>query len=109
VTKHARLSPLIAILVVLALVTPAFADTLVKNISLRQPAKLGAMELKPGDYRLEFDGAKVTLKKGAKVVAEAKGQWVDTKEKAPGDTFVVENGAISEVRVEGQSRVIKIQ
>lgn len=106
--KSVRFLQIIAVVLALALAAPVLADTISKSLSLREPAKLGGTELKAGEYWLVFDGAKLTLKKGKKVVAEAQAEWVDVKFEVRGDTFIVEKGAISEIRIEGRSRVIKI-
>jgi len=84
------------------------ADTFSKSLTLHDPAKLGGTELKAGDYWMVFDGAKVTLTKGKKVVAEAKGEWVEVKSKVEGDSIIIDNGAISEIRIGGHKRVIKV-
>jgi len=79
VSKTVRYLKILAVILGLAMAIPAIADTLSKGITLYNPAKLGGTELKAGDYWLVFDGAKVTLKQGKKVVAEAKAEWVEVK------------------------------
>ena len=107
-SKTMRYLLLLAVILGLALAMPAMADTLSKGITLYNPAKLGGTELKAGDYWLLFDGAKVTLKQGKKVVAEAKAEWVDVTTASQGDSIIVDNGAISEIRIGGRKRVIKV-
>jgi hypothetical protein len=109
VFKTVRFMQILAVVLGLALAAPAMADSISKGLTLHNPAKLGGTELKAGDYWLVFDGAKVTLKKGKKVVAEAKGEWVDVKFDIQGDSIIVDNGAISEIRIGGRKRVIKIR
>jgi hypothetical protein len=108
VSKTVRIIQILAVILGLALAIPAMADTLSKSIVLHNPAKLGGTELKAGDYWLVFDGAKLTLKQGKKVVAEAKAKWVEVKTASQGDAIIVDNGAISEIRMGGRKRVIKI-
>ncbi len=107
--KSMRTLQLIAVLLVLVLAVPVFADTYKRSLSLTDPAKLGGTEIKPGEYQLEFDGARVTVKKGRKVVAEAPAEWVDVKAEVRGDTVIIEKGTISEIRIEGRKRVIMIK
>jgi len=108
VSKTMRYMQILAVILGLALAIPAMADTINKSITLYNPAKLGGAELKAGDYWLVFDGANVTLKQGKKVVAEAKAEWVEVKTASRGDSIIVDNGSISEIRIGGRKRVIKI-
>lgn len=107
-SKTVRIIQILAVILGLALAIPAMADTISKGITLYNPTKLGGTELKAGDYWLLFDGAKVTIKKGKKVVAEAKAEWVEMKTASQGDAIIVDNGAISEIRIGGRKRVIKV-
>ncbi len=109
VFKTVRFLPILAVVLGLALAVPILADSFSRHYTLRDPAKLGGTQLKAGEYRVEFDGAKLTFKKGKDVVAEAQAEWVDVKLEAPGDSFVVDNGAIVEIRIAGRKRAIKIQ
>lgn len=107
--KTVRMLQVMAVLLALALAVPAFADTYKRNLTLADPAKLGSTELKPGDYTLQFDGSKITLKQGKKVIAEAPAEWVDVKFEVRGDTVIIDKGVITEVRIEGKKRVIKVK
>ncbi len=99
-----------AMVAALALALPVFAGTLVKNITLFSPAKLAGKELAAGTYRVEItDDGKLSVKKGKEVVAEAKGEWTEGKGKAPGDAFVVDNGELKEIRVEGKTKVFQVR
>jgi hypothetical protein len=109
VFKSARLFPIIAVVLTLALALPAVADTYKRSLTLNDPAKLGGTELKPGDYMLQFDGAKIVLKQGKKVIAEAAAEWVETKNSAGANTVVIDKGSITEVRIEGKKKVIKVK
>jgi hypothetical protein len=109
VYKTVRILQVIAVVLALALAVPAFADSYKRNLTLADPAKLGGTELKPGNYALQFDGSKITLKQGRKVVAEAAAEWVDVKFESRGDTVVIDKGVITEVRIEGKKRVIRVK
>jgi hypothetical protein len=108
VFKTMRFLQILAVVLGLALALPVLADTFSKNLTLYTPAKLGGTELKAGDYWLVFDGAKLTLKKGKSIVAEAKGEWVEVKSAVEGDSIIIDNGAITEIRIAGRKRVIKV-
>ncbi len=54
-----------------------------------------------------IDGSKVTVQKGNKVVAESEGRWEERKEKANANsTLIGSDGAVQEVRFEGDRRVL---
>ena len=108
-SKTVRYLLLLTAILGLALAIPAMADTLSKGITLYNPAKLGGAELKAGDYWLVFDGAKLMLKQGKKIVAEAKAEWVDVTTASRGDSIIMDNGTITEIRIGGRKRIIKIQ
>jgi hypothetical protein len=106
---RSRIVTAVVVALVIALAAPAFAKGTVKMIDLRESATLAGKTLDKGVYRVEIsDEGKVVFKKGKNVVAEAEGKWVDSKSAAPGDTFVIESGAIKEIRIEGQKRVFVI-
>ncbi len=107
--KPVRLLQIIAVVLALALAAPVFADSYLRTITLNEATKLGATDVKPGDYTLTFDGAKLVLKQGKKVVAEAAAEWVDSKYEIRGDTVVIDGGQITEIRIEGKKRVIKVK
>lgn len=108
--KTVRFFQIVAVVLALALAAaPVFADAYKRSLTLNEPAKLGGIELKPGDYTIQFDGSKVTVKQGNKVLAEAAAEWVETDWKAPGNTVVIDDGTIAEFRIEGKKRVIKVK
>jgi hypothetical protein len=97
---------IVAVAVGLTFALVAQAATVEKNMELRQKAMVGGKELEPKTYRFKItDDGKMTVKLGKNLVAEADGEWVETNTKAVGDTFIVENGVLREVRIEGRSRV----
>lgn len=58
----------------------AVASAKTYSVTLFQPSVLAGTELKPGDYRLDLEGSKVTLKNGKLVVESAvKVETADTK------------------------------
>jgi hypothetical protein len=100
----------VAMLLAAALVVPAVAGTVTKHITLYTAAKVGGKDLAPGTYRVDItDDGKLSVKKGKELLAEAKGEWVEGKTKAPGDTFVVEKGEIREIRLEGKTRIFQVR
>lgn len=95
-----------ALLAAFAMAVPAFAKPFSKTINLVQNAKLGKAELKSGEYRLQIDGSKATLRKGKQVVAESEGRWEDRSNKAAYDSVLLDdNREVKEVRFAGQSKV----
>lgn len=108
--RFSRVWQCVAILAALTLALPAMADTVTKYMTLRDPAKLSGKQLEPGTYRLDISNdGKLTVKKGKTVIAEAKGEWVEGKTKAVGDSFIIENGELKEIRVEGRTSVFMIR
>ncbi|HWQ03001.1 MAG TPA: hypothetical protein VNL38_00835 [Candidatus Nitrosotenuis sp.] len=92
--------------VVLALTAAAAA--IEKNMELRTPAKVGGKQLEAKTYRIKImDDGKLIVRLDREVVAEAEGEWVETKSKADGDTFIVEGGNLKEIRIGGRTKVWK--
>lgn len=58
-------------------------------LQIYQPAFLGGQELKTGEYKLDVEGDKLTLKKG-KVAVEAKVKVESLEQKARATTLVCE-------------------
>ncbi len=98
-----RCLALIAAIVVVA--GSAYADQSYR-ITLSSASKIGSTDLKPGEYKLVVDGAKVRfteLNSGKMVEVEAKVQEVDTKtdHTAIHSTHVDGVDKISEIRIGG--------
>jgi hypothetical protein len=94
-----------AVLLAFALAMPAWAGTVVKNMEIRENVTIAGKSVEKGTYRIEItDEGKLTVKKGKQVVAEGTGKWVERSDRVPGNTFVVEKGAVTEIRIEGQKR-----
>jgi len=87
-----------------ATVALAFASAASYRITLHQPATLNGKELKPGQYKVEYDGTKATLSgKDTQVSADVK---VENTEARNGTTTIrFSNGdgtyKIKEIRLGG--------
>ena len=78
------------------------------SVDLSSPATLGGTQLKPGSYSVKADGAKVTLSRGGKMIAEAPVQWKDEAGKAAYSTIVTESNQIKEIHFSGKSKYVEI-
>ena len=97
----------VALLAVVALAVPVLAKPVSKTINISQPAKLGSSQLTAGEYRLLIDGAKVTIQKGSKLVAEVAAHWEQRGEKGRYNSVLLgANGELKEVRFAGENRVL---
>jgi len=101
--------PFIGILALAALVTPAFAKTITKIITIAGKETLSGKELKNDDYTFKVDDSKVVVELHHKVVAEATGHWEARPAKYESDTVVTaDNGQIQELRFGGEKRAFVI-
>ena len=90
----------------LCLSVPAFAKPFVRILSISQPAKVGQVTLKAGEYKFYIDGNKVTVQRGKEQVAQSEGRWEERNAKSDYDAVLVsEDGYVKEVRFAGQRRV----
>jgi hypothetical protein len=90
----------------LATTVTLVAKPISKTINITHSAKVGASDLKAGEYHLVIDGTKATLEKGRQVVAESEGRWEDRSAKSANDSVLIsEDGKVREVRFAGQARV----
>lgn len=95
-----------ALLGAFCLAVPVFAKPLVKTLSISQPAKIGQVTLKAGEYRFSIDGNKVTVQRGKDQLAQTEGRWEDRSAKSDYDAVLVNSeGQVKEVRFAGQKRV----
>jgi hypothetical protein len=78
------------------------------SVDLSSPATLGGTALKPGGYFVRADGAKVTLSRGGKVVAEAAVEWKDAAGKAEYSSIVKEGDQITEIHFGGKAKYVVI-
>lgn len=100
----------------IATAVPAFAKIakdfklpLKATLDVAVPASIAGKELKPGSYKVVADESKVTLSQSGKVVAEAPVSWAEADSKEPETDFVLERGAIKEIRFAGKARYVVIQ
>jgi hypothetical protein len=103
------LKPLVAVAALAMLVTPAFAKTDTRIITISGTDKISGKELKNDDFTFKVDDTKVVVVKGSKVVAEATGRWEPRDKKYDTDTVITDsNGQIQELRFAGQKRAFVI-
>jgi len=83
-----------------------FAKPVTKTLSLSQPAKVGQVTLKAGEYKFSIDGDKVTVQHGKDQVAQSQGRWEERSTKSDYDAVLVNSeGHVQEVRFSGQKKV----
>jgi hypothetical protein len=82
---------------VVAVLLPLVALAADKNegrISLSAPTQLGSQQIKPGDYKVEWDGSgpsvQVRILRGSKVVATSTASLTEQKTPVPSDQVVLE-------------------
>jgi hypothetical protein len=94
------------LLAVLAFSFPAWAAPMKKTIHIQQSLQAGETTLAPGDYNLTVDGNEATFERGNKVVAKVSCTVKDTGSKNSQNAVLYVNGAITEIRLAGQSQVV---
>jgi hypothetical protein len=95
-----------ALLGALCLSVPVFAKPIVKTLSISQPAKVGQVTLKAGEYKFSIDGNKVTVQRGKDQLAQSEGRWEDRSTKSDYDAVLMNaDGQVKEIRFYGQKRV----
>jgi hypothetical protein len=100
---------LLAVLALTMLVTPAFAKSIQRIITINGSEKVAGKELKNDDYTFKVDDTKLVVELRHKVVAETTGHWVDRDKKYSTDTVVAtEDGQIQELRFAGEKRAFVI-
>jgi hypothetical protein len=114
---HRRTSCVMSILAALMLAMPvaAHASAATENvkattttIKLQSPTSLSGKALKAGTYRITMDGAKLTVERDGKVVAEAAALWKDEPGKAAYSSVVKDDSGIREIHFRGKTRYIAI-
>ncbi len=94
----------------LLLATSAFAANK-GSLSVQEPLTINGTQLKPGDYKVEWDGngpsVEVSITQGKKVIAKVPAHMVSLETPSPSDAAVVKsNGdgtkSLSEVRMSGK-------
>ncbi|HXE92109.1 MAG TPA: hypothetical protein VNK82_14215 [Terriglobales bacterium] len=113
--KRSRILTILTAVAVLAVSLSAFAATGKTTIKLYEPKLLNGQELKAGEYNVKWERnsseAEVTFLQGKKVVATAKGKFVDRGQASQNDALVTKrNGSaheqITELRFAGKSEVL---
>lgn len=104
-------------LIGLALLLPlsALAAKNQTNISISQAVQVGATQLQPGDYKVQWEGdasaVKVTILQGRKTVATSSGKLVDRDQPAHYNAVVLKPGTgdtkvIDEINFANQKQVL---
>lgn len=87
----------------LALGTVALAVASAANgyhFTLLEKSMLNGTELKPGDYKIEIDGGKATIRNG-KTVAQANVKVENVEQKISSTSVKYVNGTVQEIRLGG--------
>lgn len=87
-----------------AAATMMWAAAVSSRVTLHEPSTLNGVDLKPGDYKLEVAGGKLTLQSGkTHAEAEVKAEQADKKFSATSIRYQVADGKmrITEIRVGG--------
>src|SRR6266478_3690372 len=95
--KFVKYSAVLA-LVTFGLTLGAFAkDRNQGKFTLSEPAQVGATQLKPGDYKVTWDGTgsdvQVKILQGKNVVATTSGKLVEKEQPAPYSAVTLSSGA----------------
>ncbi|HEU0119861.1 MAG TPA: hypothetical protein VFQ91_04990 [Bryobacteraceae bacterium] len=87
-----------------AAVSLVWAGAINAKVTLFQPSTLNGVELKPGDYRIQVDGEKLTMQSG-KTKAEAAVKSEQGEQKFGSTSIRYQNGEgkmkITEIRIGG--------
>jgi hypothetical protein len=92
------------LLILLALSLAAVAGAKSFTVTLFQQSTVGAIELQPGEYKLDLDGSKVVIRNGKKIAeAEVKVETGDTKFNSTSVRYENGNGSyrVQEIRLGG--------
>jgi len=112
-----RISSILAVLAILALVLPVTAgvalakesgNVIKTEVALLNPASMNGTQLKPGNYQLTADETKVTLSQNGKVVASAPITWKDDSAKSSYTTVVVADNSVQEIHFSGKTKYVAI-
>jgi hypothetical protein len=98
-----------AMLLVCVAAGMALAGTKTYDITLHEPATVGSTELKAGDYQLQLNGDKVTMKHGRDIVeANAKVETADGKNSSTTLSFDTAEGkrTIQKIRLGGTNMTV---
>jgi len=114
--KFASVSKSLVVGLVLLMASSAFAASKA-YLSLNSAASVNGTKLKPGDYKLEWDGTgpnvEVSILQGKKVVAKVQAKVVDLGKAANNDAAVLKTGSagdatLAEVRFQGKKFALEL-
>ena len=114
--KFATVSKSLLMGAALLLASSAFAATKA-NLELHHPTTVNGTQLKPGDYKLEWDGSgptvEVSILQGKKVIAKAPAQLVDLPSPSSNSAAVVKknddgSSSLEGVRFEGKKYALEL-
>ena len=114
--KFATVSKTLTMGLALLLATSALAATK-GELTLLGPATVNGTNLKPGDYKLQWEGTgpdvQVTILQGKKVIAKVPAKVVDLNAPAANNAAVLNNGedgkrALSEARFQGKKYALRM-
>jgi len=110
VFQRRNIAVAVAMLAVLALAIPALAQPDRASVVISRTCQVGSSSLPAGNYRVVFDGNKVSFLRSGKVVAEANGEWKKTPQKTLDTSVIYEaSGRIIEIHVEGRDSYFALQ
>lgn len=103
------LKSLVAVAALAVLVSPIFAGTVQRIITVNGVQKVSGKELKNDDYTFKIDDAKMTVELRHKMIAEATGKWEPRDVKYSTDTVITDaDGKIQELRLAGEKRAFVV-
>jgi len=114
--KFATISKSLVMGLALLLVSSAFAATKA-SLTLQSPATINGTKLKPGDYKLEWDGSgpnvEVSIVQGKTVVAKVPAKVVDLNKPAQNSAALVKQNddgtsTLAGVRFEGKKFALQM-
>ncbi len=114
--KFATFSKSLVMGLALLLASSAFAVTKA-NMTLINPASINGTKLKPGDYKLQWEGTgpavEVSIIQGKTVLAKVQGKLVDLSAPAPNNAAIVQksndgNSTLSGARFEGKKFALQL-
>jgi len=101
---------LVALLATIALAFPVYAHPDRTDLTLSRTCLVGQASLQAGQYKVEFNGDKVSFIHKGKVVAEANGEWKKTPGKTLNSSVIYqEDGRIIEIHVAGRDSYFVVQ
>jgi len=99
----------VAVAALAVLVSPVFASTVQKIITVHGVQSLSGKQLKNDDYTFKIDETKIVVELRHKVIAEANGKWEPRDTKYEDDTIVTDaDGKIQELRFKVEKRAFVI-